>query len=241
MLVIGRGRGVGRGRSPATNVKLAVPPPINLPSKKSENKGLDPNTVIVPPGTSGWGSKLEESNAVVDGHEATYDQSSTTTTLKVEEKVDTNTSSRGSASVPSAWGTRDRDVNASGSTASANKEAPVSSSSSIPFDRNSPDISSLSAAARERGFQLAREEFPTLGKKDNEFSSGSLSTNTSQNGSASLPQRPPLEDRPYGPGPNLRPQFGVGAGSAPQGTYYYIFRNCSKSCYFQCYQLVFLV
>ncbi|KAF4351768.1 hypothetical protein F8388_008778 [Cannabis sativa] len=37
--------------------KVVVPKPINLPSQRSENHGLDPNVEIVPKGTLGWGSK----------------------------------------------------------------------------------------------------------------------------------------------------------------------------------------
>ncbi|CAJ2644547.1 unnamed protein product [Trifolium pratense] len=37
--------------------KVAVPKPINLPSQRLENHGLDPNVEIVPKGTLGWGSK----------------------------------------------------------------------------------------------------------------------------------------------------------------------------------------
>ncbi|KAF3789704.1 MODIFIER OF SNC1 1 protein [Nymphaea thermarum] len=35
--------------------KIAVPKPVNLPSQKSENHGLDPNVEIVPKGTISWG------------------------------------------------------------------------------------------------------------------------------------------------------------------------------------------
>ncbi|XP_024025321.1 protein MODIFIER OF SNC1 1 [Morus notabilis] len=37
--------------------KVVVPKPINLPSQRSENHGLDPNVEIVPKGTLSWGSK----------------------------------------------------------------------------------------------------------------------------------------------------------------------------------------
>ncbi|CAH2078051.1 unnamed protein product [Thlaspi arvense] len=37
--------------------KVAVPKPINLPSQRLENQGLDPNVEIVPKGTLSWGSK----------------------------------------------------------------------------------------------------------------------------------------------------------------------------------------
>uniref|UniRef100_A0A2P2M0X2 Protein MODIFIER OF SNC1 1-like n=1 Tax=Rhizophora mucronata TaxID=61149 RepID=A0A2P2M0X2_RHIMU len=37
--------------------KVAVPKPINLPSQRLENHGLDPNVEIVPKGTHSWGSR----------------------------------------------------------------------------------------------------------------------------------------------------------------------------------------
>ncbi|XP_027329249.1 protein MODIFIER OF SNC1 1 isoform X2 [Abrus precatorius] len=41
--------------------KVAVPKPINLPSQRLENRGLDPNVEIVPKGTLSWGSKSSTS------------------------------------------------------------------------------------------------------------------------------------------------------------------------------------
>ncbi|KAE8719763.1 oleosin 18 kDa-like [Hibiscus syriacus] len=42
--------------------KVAVPKPINLPSQRLENHGLDPNVEIVPKGTVSWGSKSSASS-----------------------------------------------------------------------------------------------------------------------------------------------------------------------------------
>ncbi|XP_039031240.1 protein MODIFIER OF SNC1 1-like isoform X2 [Hibiscus syriacus] len=42
--------------------KVAVPKPINLPSQRLENHGLDPNVEIVPKGTLSWGSKSSASS-----------------------------------------------------------------------------------------------------------------------------------------------------------------------------------
>ncbi|XP_030531460.2 protein MODIFIER OF SNC1 1 [Rhodamnia argentea] len=41
--------------------KVAVPKPINLPSQRLENHGLDPNVEIVPKGTLSWGSRSSAS------------------------------------------------------------------------------------------------------------------------------------------------------------------------------------
>ncbi|XWS60767.1 hypothetical protein CRYUN_Cryun07bG0065300 [Craigia yunnanensis] len=42
--------------------KVSVPKPINLPSQRLENHGLDPNVEIVPKGTLSWGSKSSSSS-----------------------------------------------------------------------------------------------------------------------------------------------------------------------------------
>ncbi|KAI7748856.1 hypothetical protein M8C21_024943 [Ambrosia artemisiifolia] len=41
--------------------KVSVPKPINLPSQKLENHGLDPNVEIVPKGSLSWGSRSSSS------------------------------------------------------------------------------------------------------------------------------------------------------------------------------------
>ncbi|KAI7754061.1 hypothetical protein M8C21_009576, partial [Ambrosia artemisiifolia] len=43
--------------------KVAVPKPINLPSQKLENHGLDPNVEIVPKGSHSWGSRPSSSTS----------------------------------------------------------------------------------------------------------------------------------------------------------------------------------
>ncbi|KAG9439995.1 hypothetical protein H6P81_020160 [Aristolochia fimbriata] len=43
--------------------KVTVPKPVNLPSQRLENHGLDPNVEIVPKGTLSWGSRTSSSSA----------------------------------------------------------------------------------------------------------------------------------------------------------------------------------
>ncbi|KAL1201241.1 Protein MODIFIER OF SNC1 1 [Cardamine amara subsp. amara] len=52
-----RRRGTTRRSGMTILGKVAVPKPINLPSQRLENQGLDPNVEIVPKGTLSWGSK----------------------------------------------------------------------------------------------------------------------------------------------------------------------------------------
>ncbi|RWR94052.1 protein MODIFIER OF SNC1 1 [Cinnamomum micranthum f. kanehirae] len=50
--------------------KIAVPKPVNLPSQRLENHGLDPNVEIVPKGTPGWGSRSSSTTANAWGSSA---------------------------------------------------------------------------------------------------------------------------------------------------------------------------
>ncbi|KAJ6688203.1 PROTEIN MODIFIER OF SNC1 1 [Salix koriyanagi] len=51
----------GRRSGMVTLGKVAVPKPINLPSQRLENHGLDPNVEIVPKGTHSWGTRSSSS------------------------------------------------------------------------------------------------------------------------------------------------------------------------------------
>ncbi|XP_030458358.2 protein MODIFIER OF SNC1 1 isoform X1 [Syzygium oleosum] len=53
--------GAARRGSMTVLGKVAVPKPINLPSQRLENHGLDPNVEIVPKGTLSWGSRSSAS------------------------------------------------------------------------------------------------------------------------------------------------------------------------------------
>ncbi|KAB1200926.1 Protein MODIFIER OF SNC1 1 [Morella rubra] len=50
--------------------KVAVPKPINLPSQRLENHGLDPSVEIVPKGTHSWGSRSSSSTSNAWGSSA---------------------------------------------------------------------------------------------------------------------------------------------------------------------------
>ncbi|XP_042447036.1 protein MODIFIER OF SNC1 1-like isoform X1 [Zingiber officinale] len=53
------------GRKSGMTILGKVPKPINLPSQRSENNGLDPNVEIVPKGTLSWGSRSSSSTSNV--------------------------------------------------------------------------------------------------------------------------------------------------------------------------------
>ncbi|KAJ6761434.1 PROTEIN MODIFIER OF SNC1 1 [Salix koriyanagi] len=67
--LIGRPSSGGSGTRPSTAssdrthepITNAVPKPINLPSQRLENHGLDPNVEIVPKGTYSWGTRSSSS------------------------------------------------------------------------------------------------------------------------------------------------------------------------------------
>ncbi|CAL0306808.1 unnamed protein product [Lupinus luteus] len=104
--------------------KVAVPKPINLPSQRLENHGLDPNVEIVPKGTLSWGGKSpsSSSNAWGSSPYANTDGGATS-----PSHLSARPSSGGSGTRPStagsdrafdttsnAWGSNSRPSSASG-------------------------------------------------------------------------------------------------------------------------------
>ncbi|XP_022738831.1 protein MODIFIER OF SNC1 1-like isoform X2 [Durio zibethinus] len=107
--------------------KVAVPKPINLPSQRLENHGLDPNVEIVPKGTLSWGSKSSSSSNAwgsstlspnIDGGSSS---SSYLSARPSSGGSGTRPSTAGSdrAHEPAnAWGSNSRPLSASGALAS---------------------------------------------------------------------------------------------------------------------------
>ncbi|XP_021733585.1 protein MODIFIER OF SNC1 1-like [Chenopodium quinoa] len=110
--------------------KVAVPKPINLPSQRLENHGLDPNVEIVPKGTLSWGSRPSSAGSNAWGTSAlspTTDGSSSSPRQLVgrpSSSGGTRPSTAGSERVHdsngSAWGSNSRPSSASGILASNN-------------------------------------------------------------------------------------------------------------------------
>ncbi|GAU50468.1 hypothetical protein TSUD_137210 [Trifolium subterraneum] len=105
--------------------KVAVPKPINLPSQRLENHGLDPNVEIVPKGTLGWGSKSSSpaSNAwggsslspnANAGASSPSHLSARPSSGGSGTRPSTSGSDRASEVTTSAWGSSSRPSSASG-------------------------------------------------------------------------------------------------------------------------------
>lgn len=109
--------------------KVAVPKPLNLPSQRLENHGLDPNVEIVPKGTLSWGSRTSSSTSNPWGsstHSPNADGgASSPSHLRSRPssggsgtRPSTAGSDRTQEPMTSAWGTSSRPSSASGSLSS---------------------------------------------------------------------------------------------------------------------------
>ncbi|GMH16783.1 hypothetical protein Nepgr_018624 [Nepenthes gracilis] len=98
--------------------KVVVPKPVNLPSQRLENHGLDPNIEIVPKGTLSWGSRPSAgSNAWVSsmlspGTDASRPSSDGGT------RPSTGGSEKSHDSITNTWGSNSRSSSASGAVMS---------------------------------------------------------------------------------------------------------------------------
>ncbi|OIW17736.1 hypothetical protein TanjilG_29086 [Lupinus angustifolius] len=173
--------------------KVAVPKPINLPSQRLENHGLDPNVEIVPKGTLSWGGKSSSSSNPWGSSLSPNTDGGTSSPSHLSARP----SSGGSGTRPStsgsdkafdttysAWGSNSRPSSPSG--------APISNQTSLTSLRprsaeTRPDSSQLSrfaepltensgacgsvrtteklgaAQPKNDGFSLSSGDFPTLG------------------------------------------------------------------------------
>ncbi|KAL9275558.1 MODIFIER OF SNC1 1-like protein [Drosera capensis] len=104
--------------------KVAVPKPVNLPSQKLENHGLDPNVEIVPKGTLSWGSRPSSSGSnawgssvlspKADGSNASPSHISSRPSSSGGTRPSTAGSEKAHDSIPNAWGSNLRPSSASG-------------------------------------------------------------------------------------------------------------------------------
>ncbi|KAE9601426.1 hypothetical protein Lal_00023778 [Lupinus albus] len=172
--------------------KVAVPKPINLPSQRLENHGLDPNVEIVPKGTLSWGGKLSSSSNPWGSSLSPNTDGGTTSPSHLSARP----SSGGSGTRPStsgsdkafdtnnAWGSNSRPSSPSGALIS--NQTPLTSLRPCSAETR-PDSSQLSrfaepltensgacgsvrtteklgvAQPKTDGFSLSSGDFPTLG------------------------------------------------------------------------------
>ncbi|CAL5093008.1 unnamed protein product [Urochloa decumbens] len=171
-----------------------VPKPINLPSVRSENNGLDPNLEIVPKGTLTWGSKAPStapnawgSSSVLSTKNDGSPSSSSHFNGRPSSGGGSRPSTAGSESLgsPNAWGPNSRPSSASGTFPSSHlpmatsrprsAETRPGSSQLSRFADNAPDNTKASIRTIDRpgssshghGFTLSTGDFPTLGSEVN--------------------------------------------------------------------------
>ncbi|XP_074316916.1 protein MODIFIER OF SNC1 1-like [Silene latifolia] len=194
--------------------KVAVPKPLNLPSQKLENHGLDPNVEIVPKGTLSWGSRPSSgsSNAwatsalspSTDGGSSSPSHLAGRPLSGGGTRPSTAGSEKGHDSNVIAWGPNSRPSSASGvqgsNLASSTSLRPHSADTrpgSAQLSRFA-DHSLEGSAARgatvsseqmggNEGFSLSSGDFPTLGtdKDESRMKMESLDASHGRPGSSS--------------------------------------------------------
>ncbi|KAJ9568276.1 hypothetical protein OSB04_004242 [Centaurea solstitialis] len=139
--------------------KVAVPKPLNLPSQKLENHGLDPNVEIVPKGSLSWGSRPSSSTSNPWGSSAVSPNAESST---VSPRHPTGRpSSGGGLSRPSTGGS-DRMHEPSASTWGPNSR-PSSASGVLTSNQSSLTSSRpLSAETRPGSSHLSRFAEPVF-------------------------------------------------------------------------------
>ncbi|KAF8117770.1 hypothetical protein N665_0008s0115 [Sinapis alba] len=166
--------------------KVAVPKPINLPSQRLENQGLDPNVEIVPKGTLSWGSKSSlnawgtssSSPRTESGPGSPSHLSNRPSTGGSVTRPSTADSDKAHDSSSIAWDSNSRPSSASGvfpvNQASVALQRPHSADTrpgSSQLSRFAEGVSETSATwgqhgdapKKKDGFSLTSGDFPSLG------------------------------------------------------------------------------
>ncbi|KAL3512794.1 hypothetical protein ACH5RR_025511 [Cinchona calisaya] len=132
--------------------KVAAPKPLNLPSQRSENHGLDPNVEIVPKGSLGWGSRPSSSASNPWGSSTLSPNADGSASSP--SQLSGRPSSAGSGSRPSTAGserTHERSANAWGPSS-----RPSSASGVLASNQASASLRPQSAETRPSSSQLSR-------------------------------------------------------------------------------------
>ncbi|KAF2908378.1 protein MODIFIER OF SNC1 1 isoform X2 [Oryza sativa Japonica Group] len=171
-----------------------IPKPINLPSQRLENHGLDPNVEIVPKGTLTWGSKPTpttpnawNSSSLLSPKNDGSSNSPSHFNGRPSSGGGSRPSTAGSESLdsPNAWGSSSRPSTASGTLPSNHLQTttnrprsaetrPGSSQLSRFADNSSENmkvsirtIDKSGSSSHGHGFTLSTGDFPTLGSESN--------------------------------------------------------------------------
>ncbi|KXG23720.1 protein MODIFIER OF SNC1 1 [Sorghum bicolor] len=194
LLTTDRRWGATPARKSGMTVLGKVPKPINLPSQRLENNGLDPNLELVPKGTLTWGSKAPSTTPNAWGSSSilsTKNDGSSSSSSHFNGRPSSGGGSRpstaGSESLgsPNAWGPNSRPSSASGTFPSPHlpmasnrprsAETRPGSSQLSRFADNASDNVKASIRTIDRsgssshgpGFTLSTGDFPTLGSEAN--------------------------------------------------------------------------
>ncbi|XP_008674347.1 protein MODIFIER OF SNC1 1 [Zea mays] len=186
--------GATPARKSSMTVLGKVPKPINLPSQRLENNGLDPNLELVPKGTHTWGSKAPSttpnawsSSSILSSKNDGSSTSSSHFNVRPTSGGGSRPSTAGSESLgsPNAWGANSRPSSASGTFPSSHlpmatnrpqsAETRPGSSQISRFADNASDnvkasirtIDRSESSSRGPGFTLSTGDFPTLGSEAN--------------------------------------------------------------------------
>ncbi|KAF8037095.1 hypothetical protein BT93_B0110 [Corymbia citriodora subsp. variegata] len=173
--------------------KIAVPKPINLPSQRLENHGLDPNVEIVPKGTLSWGSRSSSStpnawgssllSPSADGSNSPSHLSARPSSGESGTRPSTAGSDRAFDST-NAWGSNSRPSSASGalsssqtSLASLRPRSAETRPGSSQLSRFAESVLDNSVAggierlgptsSKKDRFSLSSGDFPVLGSEKN--------------------------------------------------------------------------
>ncbi|GLT77532.1 hypothetical protein SLA2020_491040 [Shorea laevis] len=175
--------------------KVAVPKPINLPSQRLENHGLDPNVEIVPKGTLSWGGKSSSSSNAwgsstpspnADGGGGSPSHLSACPSSGGSGTRPSTAGSDRAQEPANAWGSNSRPSSASGaitsnqtSFASLRPRSAETRPGSSHLSRFAEHVSESSgawsaagtaeklgiASSKNEGFSLTSGDFPTLGSE----------------------------------------------------------------------------
>ncbi|CAA6672035.1 unnamed protein product [Spirodela intermedia] len=173
----------GQTRKSGMTVLGKVPKPINLPSQRLENHGLDPNVEIVPKGTLTWGSRASLAGPNAWGSSSLSSPNTDGSTSSPNglsgrpssggsyTRPSTATSDRSHQAVSGAWSSNSRPSSASGILPSDQAPVVATRPRSAETRHGSSSAHVLEnlfqkvTASKLNTFNLSSGDFPTLGSE----------------------------------------------------------------------------